>query len=118
MKCALWLLLLVVGICSASAWGGSRYQDRRLDIKLYTDDTALIVRHAQNLIASDCTITLNAHYRLLNARINGGYNTYAFDRFTAPDGASFNAKTETIDTVFVQCLQPSLRVRSFRNQHL
>ena len=113
MKYALWLLLLAFGLCSAGAWGGNRYQDRRLDIRLYADDKALIVRHAQNLIADDCTITLNERYRLLNARIAGGYNTYPFDQFTAMDGAKFDAGTESIDTVFVQCLRPSLRVRSF-----
>ena len=115
MKHALWLLILMLSLGSVGAWGGQRYQDRKLDIKLYAEKDALIVRNAQNYIAYDCTLALNARYRLQNARIAGGYNAYPFDLFTALDGASFDAATQAIDTVFVQCLQPSLRVRSFRH---
>ncbi len=113
--------LIIAGFLAALSWpalgGGPANRGdagRQLDIRVFRDDTALIVRHAQNFIASDCTITLNKTYRMTRARITGGYNRYAFDRFADDDGATFDPKTMALDRVFVQCLRPSLRVRSVR----
>ena len=111
------LAMLIVTLSTAAFGGGPANRGdsgRQLDIRVFRDDTALIVRHAQNFIASDCTITLNKTYRMTRARIAGGFNRYAFDDFADADGATFDPKTMALDRVFVQCLRPSLRVRSVR----
>lgn len=107
-----------IGISSSLALAGGPANrgdvGRQLDIRVYRDDDSLIVRHAQNFVASDCTITLNKTYRMTRARITGGYNVYAFDRFVDADGGTFDPEAMGLDRVFVQCLRPSLRVRSVR----
>ncbi len=121
----LWALILTAFIAmpiiagpAMPAFGGGPANrgdaGRQLDIRVFRDDTALIVRHAQNVIVSDCTITLNGTHRMTRARITGGYNRFAFDGFADDDGAAFDPAAMALDRVFVQCLRPSLRVRSIR----
>lgn len=118
MRLSVLILATLIATQAMPALGGGPANrgdvGRQLDIRVFRDDTALIVRHAQNFIASDCTITLNKTYRMTRARITGGYNRYAFDGFADDEGATFDPKTMALDRVFVQCLRPSLRVRSVR----
>ena len=111
------VLSLIAAVSGPALAGGPANRGdvgRQLDIRVFRDDSALIVRHAQNFIASDCTITLNKTFRLTDARIAGGYNSFAFDGFADADGTTFDPAAMPLERVFVQCLRPSLRVRSVR----
>ena len=118
MRLSVMIVAALIAAQAIPAFGGGPANrgdvGRQLDIRVFRDDTALIVRHAQNFIASDCTITLNETYRMTRARITGGYNRYAFDGFADDGGAIFDTTSMVLDRVFVQCLRPSLRVRSVR----
>ena len=114
---ALILLAFIAAPAMPASGGGPANRGdagRQLDIRVFRDDTALIVRHAQNVIVSDCTITLNGTHRMTRARITGGYNRFAFHGFADDDGVAFDPAALALDRVFVQCLRPSLRVRSVR----
>ena len=112
---------LIFLLTSGALYGGQvhatqRYTDKRLDVNLGLTDQGLLLRHRQNVRAYDCRVSINDKYHAVNVTIPGGRETLLpFGQFRTLNNDPYDPTLE-IQLVRIQCLSPSLRLRTFRRR--
>ena len=114
MKHSLVLLALAFFFLAADAAEATGPHQRPvLDIRVYRTQDALVIRNRQ-VPVSDCTIRINGDYFWFKARLARVVTYFEYTGFATQEGDIFDAASAPIERVVVQCLRPSLRIRSFR----
>ncbi len=115
MKHSLVLLALAFFFFAADAAEATGpHQRPALDIRVYRTQDALVIRNHQGAPVSDCTIGVNGDYFWFKARLSRAVTFFEYTGFATLEGDIFDAASAPIERVVVQCLRPSLRIRSFR----
>lgn len=111
------LLVLAAGaLYAAQAGATQRYTDKRLDVDLGLADQGLILRNRQNFRAYDCRVAIDDKFFAVKVTIPGGRETLLpFGQFRTLNNTPYDPALE-IRVVRIQCLEPTLRLRTFRRR--
>ena len=116
-SCHFLILLLTSGLLHGEqVLATQRYTDKRLDVNLGLTDQGLVIRNRQNVRAYDCRVGINDKYYAVDVTIPVGRETILpFGQFRTLNNDPYDPALD-IQLVRIQCLSPSLRLRTFRRR--
>ncbi len=105
------VLALTIGVMCIDT---SAHASDDLDLRVRTDDGALVITNREAAAVSDCWVQINSDYAVRDVALPPSQDVrLLLRRFAKKDGTRFNLFTHKIQGILVQCWKPKMRVGTF-----